>query len=101
MAGRVVERFPAAHIRAGRDCAVSIAWRAGNAMKRVAIVGGGISGLAAALALEKQKKASAALEYVLFESSTRFGGVIQTENVDGCVIEAGPDSFLTEKPWAA
>jgi oxygen-dependent protoporphyrinogen oxidase len=70
-------------------------------MKRVAIVGGGISGLAAAFALEKQKKLGAAVEYVVFESSARFGGVIRTEQVDGCVIEAGPDSFLTEKPWAA
>lgn len=70
-------------------------------MKRVAIVGGGISGLAAAFALEKRKKLGAAIEYVLFESSPRFGGVIRTESVDGCVMEAGPDSFLTEKPWAA
>jgi oxygen-dependent protoporphyrinogen oxidase len=70
-------------------------------MKRIAVVGGGISGLAAAFALEKQKSQGAALEYVLFESSARFGGVIRTESVDGCVIEAGPDSFLTEKPWAA
>ena len=80
---------------------VSIAEHARNAMKRVAIVGGGISGLAAAFALEKRKKAGAAVEYVLFESSARFGGVIRTESVDGCVVEAGPDSFLTEKPWAA
>jgi len=43
-------------------------------MKRIAIVGGGISGLAAAFALEKQKKLGAAIEYVLFESSARFGG---------------------------
>ncbi len=70
-------------------------------MKRVAIVGGGISGLAAAFALEKQKKLGTAVEYVLFESSARFGGVIRTESAEGCVIEAGPDSFLTEKPWAA
>jgi protoporphyrinogen/coproporphyrinogen III oxidase len=70
-------------------------------MKRVAIIGGGISGLAAAFALEKEKERGAPLEYVLFESSERFGGVIHTECVDGCVIEAGPDSFLTEKPWAA
>jgi oxygen-dependent protoporphyrinogen oxidase len=70
-------------------------------MKRVAIVGGGISGLAAAFTLEKQRKLGAAVEYVLFESSERFGGVIRTQSVDGCVIEAGPDSFLTEKPWAA
>jgi len=70
-------------------------------MKRVAIVGGGISGLSAAFALAKEQQRGAPLESVLFESSARFGGVIHTESVDGCVIEAGPDSFLTEKPWAA
>ena len=41
------------------------------------------------------------LEYALFESSSRLGGVLLTERVDGCLVEAGPDSFLTEKPWAA
>lgn len=70
-------------------------------MKRIAIIGGGISGLSAAFALEQQKKSGVPLEYVLFESNARFGGVVHTENIDGCVVEAGPDSFLTEKPWAA
>jgi len=70
-------------------------------MKRIAIIGGGISGLSAAFVLQQQKSRGAPLEYVLFESSPRFGGVIHTEQVDGCVVEAGPDSFLTEKPWAA
>jgi oxygen-dependent protoporphyrinogen oxidase len=70
-------------------------------MKRIAIIGGGISGLSAACALEEHRRAGASLEYVLFESSPRFGGVLRTEEVDGCVVEAGPDSFLTEKPWAA
>jgi oxygen-dependent protoporphyrinogen oxidase len=70
-------------------------------MKRVAIVGGGISGLSAAFALEKLRRGGASLEYVLFESSPRLGGVLVTERVDGCLIEAGPDSFLTEKPWAS
>src|SRR5215831_12966985 len=70
-------------------------------MKRVAIVGGGISGLSAAFALEEQRRAGAEVEYVLFESSSRFGGVLRTECIDGCVVEAGPDSFVTEKPWAA
>jgi len=69
-------------------------------MTRVAIIGGGISGLAAAWELEKQRGSGAELEYALFESSPRFGGVLLTEQVEGCVIEAGPDSFLTEKPWA-
>ena len=41
------------------------------------------------------------LEYVIFEAGPRFGGVLVTEQVDGCVVEAGPDSFLSEKPWAA
>src|ERR1700688_5275443 len=70
-------------------------------MKRIAIVGGGISGLSAAFALEKHRIAGASLEYVLSESSPRVGGVLVTDRVDGCLVEAGPDSFLTEKSWAA
>ena len=70
-------------------------------MKRIAIVGGGISGLAAAFALEERRRAGESLEFVVYESGPRFGGVLVTEQVDGCLIEAGPDSFLTEKPWAA
>jgi oxygen-dependent protoporphyrinogen oxidase len=70
-------------------------------MRRIAIIGGGISGLSAAFALEKHRLAGAPLEYVLFESSPRFGGVLVTERVHGCLVEAGPDSFLTEKPWAS
>ena len=69
-------------------------------MKRIAIIGGGISGLSAAFALEKQRRNGAPLEYILYESSPRLGGVLVTKHVEGCVIEAGPDSFLTEKPWA-
>lgn len=70
-------------------------------MKRIAIIGGGISGLSAAYYLEKQKRAGAELEYVLFERAERLGGVLVTERVDDCLLEAGPDSFITEKPWAA
>jgi len=70
-------------------------------MKRVAIIGGGISGLSAAFTLEEKRKSGAPVEYVVFESSPRLGGVLVTDHVDGCIIEAGPDSFLTEKPWAA
>ena len=70
-------------------------------MKRIAIIGGGISGLSAAFALEQRRNTGAPLEYTLYESSTSFGGVLRTERVEGCVVEAGPDSFLTEKPWAS
>lgn len=70
-------------------------------MKRIAIIGGGISGLSAAHALEKHRRNRIELDYVLFEAGSRFGGVIRTEQVNDFVIESGPDSFLTEKPWAA
>src|SRR5437588_4965607 len=70
-------------------------------MKRIAIISGGICGLSAAFTLEERRRTRVPLGYVLYESSSRLGGVISTERVDGCVVEAGPDSFLTEKPWAA
>jgi protoporphyrinogen/coproporphyrinogen III oxidase len=69
-------------------------------MIRIAIIGGGISGLTAAFALEEHRRAGA-VEYALYESSPRLGGVLRTEYIQGCIVEAGPDSFLTEKPWAA
>jgi oxygen-dependent protoporphyrinogen oxidase len=70
-------------------------------MKRIAIIGGGISGLSAAYTIEEKRQSGTDVQYVLFESSPRLGGVLVTDRVDGCLVEAGPDSFLTEKPWAA
>jgi len=67
---------------------------------RVAIVGGGISGLTTAFYLEQERRRGAPVSFTVFEAESRFGGVIQTERVDGCIIEAGPDSFLSTKPWA-
>jgi oxygen-dependent protoporphyrinogen oxidase len=67
-------------------------------MKRIAIIGGGISGLSAAHAFEEKRHVG--VEYVLYEASPRLGGVLITDHADGCILEAGPDSFLTEKPWA-
>ncbi len=69
-------------------------------MSRIAIVGGGISGLAAAYHLEKKRQSGIPLEYTLYEGSSRLGGVIQTETADGYTIEAGPDSFLSSKTGA-
>lgn len=70
-------------------------------MKRVAILGGGIAGISAAYYLQKARQNGAGLDWVLFEKSGRLGGVVRTEYRDGCVLEAGPDSFLTVKPDAA
>src|SRR3974390_3238091 len=70
-------------------------------MPRIAIIGGGISGLSAAYRLVQKKRAGADVEYAVYESSSRLGGVLVTDRVDGCLVEAGPDSFVTEKPWAA
>jgi oxygen-dependent protoporphyrinogen oxidase len=56
------------------------------------VVGGGISGLAAAHELQRQR-----VPFVLVERATRFGGVIRTEHVDGFVVDAGPDALLTQK----
>lgn len=64
--------------------------------KRVAIIGAGISGLAAAHRLHELDPS---LEVMLLESSNRIGGVIRTEAVQGFRIEYGPDSLLTQVPW--
>ena len=63
--------------------------------KRVAIIGGGITGLATAhrlISLDPQ------VEVTIFESSDRLGGIIQTVQQAGFLIELGPDSFITNKP---
>ncbi|HEY7190760.1 MAG TPA: protoporphyrinogen oxidase [Vicinamibacterales bacterium] len=61
----------------------------------VAIVGGGIAGLAAAYELQLRGVSTR-----VFEASSRPGGVIASERVDGWVIDAGPDSMLVQKPAA-
>jgi len=66
-----------------------------NSAPRVAIIGGGITGLAAAWELQQR-----GVDYTLFEASDRLGGKIVTEHIDGFTIEGGPDSFLSTKPWA-
>lgn len=61
----------------------------------VAIVGGGIAGLAAAYELRLH-----GLSVVVLEAGSRAGGVIATERTDGWVIDGGPDSMLVQKPAA-
>lgn len=70
-------------------------------MKRVAIIGAGIAGLAAAhRLLERGAETGAPLELLIFEAGPRLGGIIKTEERDGFLLEQGPDSFITEKPAA-
>ena len=61
----------------------------------IAIIGGGISGLAAAFELSERRD-----PFVLFEASTRLGGLVHTETFRGCTIDGGADSILAAKPAA-
>jgi oxygen-dependent protoporphyrinogen oxidase len=63
-------------------------------MSHIIIIGGGISGLAAAHHLSEH------VHVTLLEASPRLGGTIQTEHRDGFLLERGPDSFISEKPQA-
>src|ERR1700722_3344366 len=64
-------------------------------MSRVIVVGGGISGLSAAYDLSR-----AGIDCLVLEKQPRLGGVIQTNSWEGCVLEGGPDSFISSKPEA-
>lgn len=69
--------------------------------KSVIIVGGGISGLSTALALQEQAaSADLPLSFTLLDAAPVWGGKIVTHRVGRWVMEAGPDSFLSQKPWA-
>jgi oxygen-dependent protoporphyrinogen oxidase len=64
---------------------------------RIVIVGGGISGLAAA---HRVLELNPAAQVTILEASDRLGGTIHTEFRDGFLLERGPDSFISEKPQA-
>jgi oxygen-dependent protoporphyrinogen oxidase len=64
--------------------------------ENVVVVGGGISGLASAYYLLQS-----GFRPVLIERSGRFGGLIKTDHIEGCELEAGPDSFIASKPAVA
>lgn len=66
---------------------------------RVVVVGGGITGLAAAWALSRPTPAGS-VDVTLVEASPRLGGKILTERHGPFLVEGGPDSFLTLKPAA-
>lgn len=69
--------------------------------KQVVIVGGGITGLAAAYYLHKEsKQQNLPICLTLIEASCHLGGKIRTQRQDGYVIELGADSFLERKRYA-
>jgi oxygen-dependent protoporphyrinogen oxidase len=61
----------------------------------IAIIGGGISGLAAAFELSERR-----VPFVLLEASNRLGGLVRTDTIRGCTVDGGADSILTTKPAA-
>jgi protoporphyrinogen/coproporphyrinogen III oxidase len=65
-------------------------------MPRIAIIGGGLSGVSTAYELTRR----GCTDFVLYESSGRLGGIVETHREDGFIIECGADSWVTEKPWA-
>lgn len=70
-------------------------------VRRVAIVGGGITGLAAAYTLEKRaREQQVDVQCTLIEATDRLGGKVVTSTSRDFIIEGGPDSFVTDKPWA-
>jgi oxygen-dependent protoporphyrinogen oxidase len=72
-----------------------------NYVSSVVVVGGGISGLATAHRLwEESRRSGPPVNILLLEGSSRLGGVISTVSSDGFLLEGGPDSFISDKPWA-
>ncbi len=68
-------------------------------MTKIAVIGGGISGLVLThRLLELKKEKNADFEIVLFEAGTRLGGVFETEKKDGFILEKGPEAFLSDRP---
>ncbi|MGQ0633432.1 MAG: protoporphyrinogen oxidase [Planctomycetaceae bacterium] len=73
-----------------------------QATLRAAVIGAGISGLAAAKRLhELCAGAGRPLELTVFEAEDRAGGLLETQCIAGYRVELGADSFITNKPWAA
>jgi oxygen-dependent protoporphyrinogen oxidase len=61
-------------------------------MPSAIVIGGGLSGLSAAFYLLRKGDA-----VTLVEPETRLGGILETRTIDGCLIEAGADSYLAAK----
>ena len=67
----------------------------------IVVIGGGITGLSAAYRLvELSREKNLNIEIHLLEGSNKLGGVISTQQINEMIVEEGPDSFITTKPWA-
>ena len=65
------------------------------------VIGGGLSGLAVAHRLHERTRAlRRSLDLTVLEAKDQIGGVLWTDRFDGFTLEGGPDSFITNKPWA-
>jgi len=64
--------------------------------RRIAVIGGGISGLAAA---HRFRELSPQSQVTLFEADSRLGGVVSTVHRDGYQVEQSADNFITTVPW--
>src|SRR5271155_399649 len=81
---------------------INLADRGSDGLKndRVVVIGGGLSGLAAAHRIqERARSMRRPVELTVLEAKDRLGGVLWTDRSDGFTLEGGPDSFITNKPW--
>ena len=67
-------------------------------MNRVAVVGGGLSGLALAHALRRRAAPDSPIRVSVFERDQRAGGLLCTERIGGFLCEYGPNGFLDRAP---
>src|SRR4051812_22424550 len=65
--------------------------------KRIAVIGSGIAGLAAA---HRARELDPTAEVTLFEAGPQVGGILRALRQDGYLIEGSADSFITNLPWA-
>jgi oxygen-dependent protoporphyrinogen oxidase len=71
-----------------------------SSKKHVVVIGAGIAGLSCAFRLrESSAFKDGLLTITVLEANDRAGGIIETGSEDGCLLESGPDSFITNKPY--
>ena len=82
------------------DDASSVSAEQDPHIRRIAIIGAGITGLAAAHRIVKHAATDSAApcSVRIYEASDRLGGIIRTERIQDFIVELGPDSFITNKP---